>query len=224
MTTTHYVRRRLTQAVTPARIEQLGKYEFEGYASLFNVPDNAGDIVAPGAFAASLRKRGASQVRMLYQHFAHEPIGVWDIVKEDARGLFVRGHITADVERARDVAALIRDGAIGGLSIGFRTQRATRNTNGTRTLTEIELWEVSIVTFPMLPQSQVTAIGGKCALIEQMRTAAAVFNPPANGEWRIANRKNPYSLFATRYSPTPSKKEAKWNSKPNTTTLPTTAN
>jgi HK97 family phage prohead protease len=187
MTTTHYVRRRLAQTTTPARLEPLGKYAFEGYASLFNVPDNAGDIVAPGAFAASLRQRSAPAVRMLYQHFAHEPIGVWDVIKEDARGLFVRGHITADVERARDVAALIRDGAVNGLSIGFRTKRATRNPNSTRTLTEIELWEISVVTFPMLPQSQVTAIGGRSQLVEQLRVAAAAFKSPANSELRVAN-------------------------------------
>jgi Escherichia/Staphylococcus phage prohead protease len=68
-----------------AQIAALGADEFEGYASLFGVPDGAGDVVAPGAFAASLRKRPPSRVRMLYQHFAHEPIGVWEQIREDSR-------------------------------------------------------------------------------------------------------------------------------------------
>jgi len=185
MTTTQYVRRRLTQLNTPARLEALPKNAFEGYASLWNVPDSTGDIVARGAFAQTLRTRPPSEVRMLYQHFAHEPIGVWDVIREDARGLYVKGHITADVERARDVAALLRDGALSGLSIGFRTRRAKRNADGTRTLLDIELWEISVVTFPMLAQSQVTAIGAKDDWAKALRIAAHVFRSshlPRSGE------------------------------------------
>ena len=82
-----HVRRRLAHVSARAQISALGADEFEGYASLFGVPDGAGDVVAPGAFAASLRKRPPSRVRMLYQHFAHEPIGVWEQIREDSRGL-----------------------------------------------------------------------------------------------------------------------------------------
>ncbi len=92
-------------AARPARLAALGRDEFEGYASLFGVADGAGDIVAPGAFAASLRKRGPHRVRMLWQHFAHEPIGTWEEIREDARGLYVRGRFAAAVERARDARA-----------------------------------------------------------------------------------------------------------------------
>src|SRR5271154_2413325 len=113
-----YARRPLARKPTPAGLTALGPDEFEGYASLFHVADGAGDIVAPGAFAASLRRRGPDGVRMLYQHFAHAPIGVWEEIAEDASGLYVRGHLTGEVSQARDVRALLADGALNGLSIG----------------------------------------------------------------------------------------------------------
>jgi HK97 family phage prohead protease len=173
MTTISYTRRRLTHASAPARLADLGRDGFEGYASLFGVPDGAGDVVAPGAFAASLRKRPPREVRMLYQHFAHEPIGVWDQIAEDARGLYVRGRLTLDVTRAREVRALIADGALNGLSIGFRTVRARRDA-GMRTLQEIELWEISVVTFPLLRGSTVTGLGEKGDEARRIRRAAEI--------------------------------------------------
>ena len=160
MTTIHTVRRRLARFDAPARLTDLNDDEFEGYASLFGVPDGAGDVVARGAFAATLRKRPPEKVRMLYQHFAHEPLGVWETIREDARGLYVKGRLVLDVVRAREVRSLIREGALNGLSIGFRTVRATRE-KGHRVLNEIELWEISVVTFPLLAGSKVTAIGAK---------------------------------------------------------------
>jgi HK97 family phage prohead protease len=126
------------------------------------VADGGGDTVAPGAVAQSRRRRGPAQVRMLYQHFSHAPIGVWEEIAEDARGLYVRGRLTSDIEQARDVAALLRDGALNGLSIGFRTQRAQRKAAG-RLLQQVELWEISVVTFPLLAGSTVTAIGKRQA-------------------------------------------------------------
>jgi HK97 family phage prohead protease len=86
---------------------------------------------------------------------------VWEKIVEGERGLYVRGRLSADVEQARDVRALLRDGALNGLSIGFRTRRARRGTGATRTLLEVELWEISVVTFPLLAGSVVTAIGAR---------------------------------------------------------------
>lgn len=170
--TVHTTRRRPARANAPARLEHLGRGEFEGYASLFGVADGAGDVVAPGAFAASLRRRPAGAVRMLYQHFAHEPLGVWDEIKEDRRGLYVRGRLVLDVVRAREVRALIESGALDGLSIGFRTVRARSDREaGLRTLLEIDLWEISVVTFPLLGGGGVTAMGEKRALIDDIRRA-----------------------------------------------------
>jgi uncharacterized protein len=164
MTLIRYTRRPLARLATPARLADLAGDEFEGYASLFGVPDGAGDVVAPGAFRASLSRRPPEKVRMLYQHSALEPLGVWQAICEDARGLYVRGRLVLDVMRAREVRALIREGALNGLSIGFRTVRALRDTKtGLRTLAEIELWEISVVTFPLLAGSKVTAMGGDVA-------------------------------------------------------------
>ena len=130
----------------------------EGYASIFNVPDQNGDIVAPGAFAASLQKQ--SPVRMLYQHAVDAPIGRWTSLKEDGRGLFVRGEIILSSDRAREVYALLEGGAIDGLSIGFQTVKARKEPlNGGRRILKADLWEVSIVTFPMAPMAKVTRLG-----------------------------------------------------------------
>ena len=132
---------------------------FEGYASLFGVPDEGGDVVEPGAFAASLARRGARHIRLLFQHDPAEPIGVWSEVREDGRGLFVRGRLMREVSRGAEVLALMRAGAVDGLSIGYRTVRARRDAaRGLRLLTEIDLWEVSIVTFPMLPDARVSSV------------------------------------------------------------------
>lgn len=168
-----HLRRRLARLDAPAALASLNRDEFEGYASLFGVADGAGDVMAPGAFAKSLRTRGIERIRMLYQHFAHEPIGVWGEIREDSRGLYVRGRLSTDIARGRDVLALLNDGALNGLSIGFKTQRARRDpATSARTLIEVELWEVSVVTFPLLEGSNVTAIGKSAELSQLIRSAA----------------------------------------------------
>lgn len=128
----------------------------EGYASIFNVPDQNGDIVAPGAFRACLQTR--QPVRMLYQHMAETPIGRWLSAREDARGLWVSGEITLGSDKAREVYALLEAGAIDGLSIGFQTVKARKEGAGRRIL-KADLWEVSIVTFPMARAARIINIG-----------------------------------------------------------------
>ena len=141
--------------------EAAGATVIEGYASLFGARDQGGDIVEKGAYAASLKRLSADgrRVKMLWQHDPAQPIGIWDEVREDARGLFVKGRLLEKVGRAREAAALIAAGAIDGLSIGYRTIRAAKNDKGLRLLQELELWEVSLVTFPMLPSARVGAKG-----------------------------------------------------------------
>lgn len=133
----------------------------EGYASLFGACDQGNDVVSAGAYAASLRRLGAEGrgVKMLWQHDPAQPIGIWDEVREDGRGLYVRGRLLDTVAKGREAAALIAAGAIDGLSIGYRTVKAVKNDKGQRLLTELELWEVSLVTFPMLPSARVAAKG-----------------------------------------------------------------
>ena len=133
--------------------------EFEGYASLFNREDLGHDVVLPGAFKHSLVTRGAHGVRMLFQHDPAEPIGVWDELREDGRGLYAKGRLLPDVKRSQEVLSLMRAGAVDGLSIGFRTTRAQRdNKTGIRRIAQIDLWEISIVTFPMLPDARISAV------------------------------------------------------------------
>ena len=145
----------------------------EGYASRFGLPDQGGDIVAKGAFGASLARLAArgDKVRMLWQHDPTKPIGVWDEIREDATGLWVKGRLLADVTLAREAATLIEAGAIDGLSIGYRTIRAEKDHKGDRILTEVELWEVSLVTFPMLPEAK---LGAKSAEDTQDFAAALI--------------------------------------------------
>ncbi|WP_424942900.1 HK97 family phage prohead protease [Aliiroseovarius crassostreae] len=148
-----------------ARLEQTVQTEegiaIEGYASFFGEVDNGNDVVMQGAYAkslADLTRKGRS-VKMLWQHDPSQPIGVWDEVREDKKGLYVKGRILTDVERGREAAALIDAGAMDGLSIGYRTVKATKNDKGQRLLSELELWEVSLVTFPMLPSARVGSKG-----------------------------------------------------------------
>ncbi len=122
-------------------------------------PISAGDVVLPGAFRETHPRARPAGIRMLFQHDPAEPIGAWDIVREDARGLYVQGRLTLAVGRAREVLALMRAGAIDGLSIGFKTQRSRRDRgSGQRRLEKIDLWEISIVTFPMLPEARIAAV------------------------------------------------------------------
>ena len=132
---------------------------FEGYASIFGLVDLGDDIVVRGAFRDSLMKRGAGRVKMLWMHRADEPIGRWTSLSEDARGLKVAGQLNLDVAKAREVHALLRAGTVDGLSIGYRSEHAVRDrVTGLRNLLKIDLWEISVVTFPMLPQARVFAV------------------------------------------------------------------
>jgi len=147
---------------------------FEGYAALFGRVDLGRDLILPGAFTRSLGERGAAGVRMLFQHDPAEPIGTWRDIREDGTGLFVRGRLTLDVARAREVLALMRAGAIDGLSIGFRTvEGRTDPRSRVRRLARIDLWEISVVTFPMQPDARIAAVKrGDGALAATIRRGA----------------------------------------------------
>ena len=151
-----------------------GTTMIEGHASLWGVADRVGDVVERGAFAASLMrlKAAGAAPKLLWQHDPMQPIGLWDEVGEDARGLHVRGRILSDVARGREAAALVKAGAIDGLSIGYRAVRTTRDTQGRRHLVEVDLWEVSLVTFPMLSEARLALKGG-VALYETLAREVA---------------------------------------------------
>ena len=141
----------------PIPIDSAGR--FAGYASIFGVLDDGGDIVMPNAFAGSLARRGRQDIRLLFQHDPKEPVGVWEAIAEDSVGLWVEGRLVAGVPRADALRRLIESRAIDGLSIGFRTTRATREAGtGHRRLWQVDLWEISIVTFPMMAQARIAAV------------------------------------------------------------------
>ena len=137
-----------------------GGLAIEGYASLWGVADLNGDVVARGAFEASVTAAGARGVRMLHQHESRSVVGVWDEIREDEHGLWVRGRIMDWSAEARFAQALSKAGALDGLSIGFRSQRARRE-GRLRVLVEVALWEVSLVTFPMLPGARFRPVTGR---------------------------------------------------------------
>ncbi len=125
----------------------------QGYAALFGLADQMGDVVRAGAFGASLKRR-AELLPMLVEHERRLIAGAWSDAIEDARGLFLRGEIRADQPGAARAKRLIARG-IDGLSIGF-VPVVTRRTPSGRVLEEIDLLEVSIVTHPMQPQARLT--------------------------------------------------------------------
>lgn len=132
---------------------------FEGYASLFGKRDQQGDVVMAGAFTQSLRAKGAENIRMLFQHNPAEPVGSWVDIVERPRGLWVRGRLNLKVQRGRELLALLESGGLDGLSIGFKTVRARNDrASGTRQLLAIDLWEISLVTFPMLDGARVSTV------------------------------------------------------------------
>jgi uncharacterized protein len=133
-----------------------GQGLFVGYASLFNERDQTGDIVLPGAFRSSLARRGIENIRMLFQHDPAEPVGTWTEIRETEKGLYVQGRLDTKVQRGAELFSLLETGGIDGLSIGFKTVRATRDrANNARLLNAIDLWEISLVTFPMLEGARV---------------------------------------------------------------------
>lgn len=127
----------------------------EGYGSVFDVEDLGGDIVAAGAFAGSLQS--GRKVKMLFQHDPNAVVGVWDSVAEDGKGLRVKGRILTAIQAGKDAYELVKQGAIDSLSIGYRTLKSM-DRNGRRVIQQADVWEVSLVTFPMNEMARIDAV------------------------------------------------------------------
>ena len=142
---------------------------FSGYASTFGNVDNGNDIVAKGAFTKSLAERPANKVKLLSQHKTDEPIGIFTEVFEDSKGLFVRGKLALGTQKGRETYELMKLGAIDGMSIGFRAnpeKQIYNESKRTRTLKEVQLLEISLVTFPMNERAMVQSIKGEKSIRE----------------------------------------------------------
>ena len=133
----------------------------EGYGSVFGVRDNYDDVIAKGAFVQSLKdhKAAGTMPAMLWQHSADHPIGIWTEMVEDDKGLRIKGQLAMETVKGKEAHALLKLGAINGLSIGFMSKQWVydRDTE-VRTLTEIDLWEVSLVTFPANEKARITNV------------------------------------------------------------------
>jgi uncharacterized protein len=129
----------------------------EGYASLFGSPDLAGDVVRAGAFTRSLSE--ARRPSMLLQHARGRIAGRWTVLREDGRGLFVRGLVSGETLAGREALSMIRAQRLNGLSIGFLARCWSPRTAGGRELKEIDLREVSLVASPLLPGARFTPLG-----------------------------------------------------------------
>lgn len=132
---------------------------FEGYGSVFGNIDSYGEKVMPGAFVESLarHKREGSNVLMLWQHNPDQPIGVWEDLAEDAKGLWGKGRFLLEIQRAREVHTLAKAKAIGGLSIGYR-EVETEPDGQTRLLKKLDLYEISPVTFPANRRARIESV------------------------------------------------------------------
>ena len=139
--------------------DEENKGEFIGYGSIFGNKDLGNDIVMQGAFTESLNKKGAKGIKMLYQHNADEPIGVYDEIVEDSRGLKVKGRLAMGTQRGREVYELMKMGALSGLSIGYRVDaKGYHYDDKKRIIKNVDLMEISAVTFPMNPKATVQAV------------------------------------------------------------------
>jgi hypothetical protein len=169
------VRHKLACCLEIKSLDAKGK--FAGYASVFDVVDSQKDIIIRGAFSETLKGR-VGEVRMLWQHQQDEPIGVFTKMFEDARGLYVEGKLLLDVARAREAYALLQEGALGGLSIGYSpTKYRIHEKTGVRIISKVDLWEVSLVTFPANDAAKITVVKG-CPLPSPPPQAGEGILPP----------------------------------------------
>jgi HK97 family phage prohead protease len=135
---------------------------FSGYASVFHVVDQQRDVVMPGAFTYALQTMKPGHVKLLWQHTWSEPIGVIERLFEDAQGLYIEGRLLLDIARAREAYALLKAGAMSGLSIGYSPKTRIEPDTGVRQLLEVDLWEISLVTLPANPLATVTVVKSDC--------------------------------------------------------------
>ena len=148
--------------------EENGK--FAGYASIFGNKDLGNDVVDKGAFTSSLRKKSPKQIKMLFMHKTDEPIGVFEKMEEDEKGLKVEGRLALGTQRGKEVYELMKMGAIDGLSIGYKVDAKGYNYDDDgkkRHLKNVDLMEISAVTFPMNPKARIRKVKGADTTIRE---------------------------------------------------------
>ncbi|CAO5677863.1 MAG: hypothetical protein HEEMFOPI_01188 [Holosporales bacterium] len=144
---------------------------FEGYASVFNLVDHQGDLILPGAFQNALKKQKNAPLKMLWQHDIKKPIGVWESIVEDGYGLFVKGRLLMDLKMAKEAYTLLKAGVVDGLSIGYTpVQSHFDASKNAKCLSEIDLFEISLVTFGANPKAKITDVKHNLFLTERLQS------------------------------------------------------
>ena len=144
---------------------------FEGHAAIFGIQDKHDDVILAGAFTKALHdhRKKPKRIKMLRQHDRNDIIGIWEEIKEDAKGLFVRGKLLLDIQSARETFVLMKEGVLDSMSIGFMPEEENFNSEtGVRELLSVKLFEISVVTFPAQLEALVTSV--KHATPEEITT------------------------------------------------------
>lgn len=147
-----------TGVSAPLSFKATAEGAIEGYGAIFGNVDQGGDIVEAGAFTDSLKS--GRNVKMLWQHDPGHLIGTWAEISQDEKGLRVKGNLLTEIEAGREANVLVKAGALDGLSIGYRTlefREMKVEDRWVRVIEKADLWEVSLVTFPMNPEATITA-------------------------------------------------------------------
>jgi len=134
----------------------------EGYGAIFGNRDRHNDLIERGSFTNTLLESDPKKIKMLWQHDSSEPIGFWNEIKEDERGLYCKGQLLLELTKAKEVYKMLKSGIVDGLSIGYDTIKCRyeedEDGDRIRTISEIYLWEISVVTFPANPIANITSI------------------------------------------------------------------
>jgi HK97 family phage prohead protease len=150
------------KVTAPLQIKELGANGFvSGYASIFGAVDAQREVVQSGAFSRSLKewKKTQRQPAMLWMHDTGKPVGIWENLREDSSGLVAEGRLAIRTQDGADAYELLKMGAVTGLSIGYRTVASRMDAKSrVRTLTDVDLFEVSLVTFPANDAARIRAV------------------------------------------------------------------
>lgn len=167
------------EIIFKAEKQESKKMQIKGYASLFNKADLSGDLILPQAFTNCLSRRPPQAIKMLLHHDVTKPVGCWRVIKSDHKGLWVEGEIATRSHQGYDLAALIEAEALDGLSIGFRAVKSVLDRARCRHISEVDLLEISFVTFPMQTGARLS-LGLNQSLIDTQSLSLTKANLPEN--------------------------------------------
>lgn len=165
---TEHMQKQMTVHLDVKQMDDSG--QFQGYASVFGVVDSDGDVIMPGAFRKTIEEHQSrgTMPKMLWQHDFREIVGVFTEMSEDERGLMVKGYFVMDVQKGREAYALMKAGALDSMSVGFNIVDAgpSESRSMGRVIQEVDLWEISLVTWGANPDAKVTNVKARKGIRE----------------------------------------------------------